>query len=101
IMVTAQCTALAAGTALVIAVHTGHVSLPLLYGIVLVVAATAAFDNPARVALLPTLVSRDILPRAVTVASTNQALAFASGPALAGILIGAFGIAAAYDAYLV
>ncbi len=101
IMMTAQCTALAAGAVLAFAVHSGHVSLLLLYAIVLIVAATASFDNPARVALLPTLVTREILPRAVTVGSTNQALAFATGPALAGMLIGAFGIAAAYDGYLV
>jgi MFS family permease len=37
----------------------------------------------------------------VTIASTNQALAFASGPALAGLLIAQAGIAAAYGAYVV
>src|SRR6185436_19719324 len=55
IMITAQCTALSAAIVLAIAVHTGHVSLPLLYGIVLVVAAAGSFDNPSRAALLPTL----------------------------------------------
>jgi MFS family permease len=75
------------------------VSLPLLYAMVLLVAVAGAFDSPARVALLPTLVPREVLPRAVTIASTNQALAFASGPALAGMLIAAAGIGAVYAAY--
>lgn len=101
IMIAAQSTAFAAALLLCVAAHTGHVSLPLLYGIVLVVAATSSFDNPARAALLPTLVPRSVLPRAVTVASTNQALAFASGPALAGALIAELGIASVYDGYVV
>ena len=60
------------------------------------VAGASSFDGPARAALLPTLVPREIFPRAVTIASTNQALAFATGPALAGLLIATAGIAAVY-----
>src|SRR5262249_28258122 len=37
---------------------------------------------------------------AVTIATTNQALAFATGPALAGLLIAAAGIAAVYATYV-
>ena len=73
----------------------------LLYGLILLIAVAAAFENPSRAALLPTLVPREIFPRAVTVATTNQALAFASGPALGGLLIAARGIAAVYAAYIV
>jgi len=65
----------------------------------MVVAATGAFDSPARASILPTLVARDAFPRAVTIASTNQALAFATGPALAGVLIAAWGPGAVYGAY--
>src|SRR4029453_5123086 len=42
---------------------------------------------------------REIFPRAVTLASTNQALAFATGPALAGLGIAERGIAMAYVTY--
>jgi MFS family permease len=101
IMVTAQWVWLAAATVLCGAVYSDHVSLPLLYAMVLVVAVAGAFDSPARAALLPTLVPREVFPRAVTIASTNQALAFATGPALAGVLIAAQGIGAVYVAYAV
>jgi MFS family permease len=43
----------------------------------------------------------DRFQRAVTISSTNQALAFASGPALGGALIAAFGITTGYAVVLV
>ncbi len=99
IMMVAQATAMAAAVALGMETWRGTVGLPLLYGTVMVVAAAGAFDSPARASLLPTIVPREIFPRAVTIAATNQALAFATGPAIAGLLIAARGPAAAYGAY--
>jgi MFS family permease len=99
IMMIAQSTAMIAAIVLGVATSHGSAGLPLLYGTVMVVAATGAFDSPARASLLPTLVPREIFPRAVTVAATNQALAFATGPALAGVLIAAHGAASVYAAY--
>lgn len=81
------------------ATREGTVSLPLLYAAVFANAASFAFDSPARQAFLPTLVSLEAFPRAVTLASTAAALAFATGPALGGVLIAAAGIEAAYAAY--
>ena len=66
---------LAVGSLLLVELGRAAVGLSLLYAIVFVVAAVVAFQNPARAALLPSLVPRDLFPRAVTVASTNQALA--------------------------
>ncbi len=99
IMTVAQAVALAGGLVLWTTTARDAATLPVLYGVVLVLAAASAFDGPARAALLPTLVPRDVFPRAVTLASTNQALAFATGPALAGLVIAAAGIAAAYASY--
>jgi len=99
IMMTAQWLWFLAAVVLCTAVYTGRVSLPVLYAMVLLVAVAGAFDSPARAALLPTLVPRELLARTVTIASTNQALAFATGPALAGILIAEAGIGAVYAAY--
>ncbi len=96
IIMIAQTVPTLGGILLLLATSGAMVSLPLLYGTVLFVAAAAAFDNPARASLLPNLVSREMFPRAVTIASTTQALAFASGPALAGLIIAKFGIGAAY-----
>jgi len=101
IMMVAQSVALVAACVLFVTESRGILGLPLLYGVVMVVAATGAFDSPARASILPTLVKRDSFPRAVTIASTNQALAFATGPAIAGVIIAAAGPATVYAAYAV
>lgn len=100
IMIAAQAIALAGALLLWTTTAGATVTVPLLYAVVLVVSGATTFDGPARAALLPTLVPRDVFPRAVTIASTNQALAFATGPALCGLLIAAAGIAAVYLAYV-
>jgi MFS family permease len=79
----------------------GTISVPLLYAAVFANAVSFAFDSPARQAFLPMLVPTEELPRAVTFASTAAALAFATGPALGGLLIAAAGVEAAYAAYVV
>jgi len=68
----------------------------MLFAMVALASVAWSFDGPARAALLPTLVPRESFPRAVTIASTTQALAFATGPALGGLVIAEWGIAAAY-----
>ncbi|HVO23629.1 MAG TPA: MFS transporter [Candidatus Margulisiibacteriota bacterium] len=99
IVMTAQVVPLTCGCVLALATQHGTASLPLLYGMIFCIAVAAAFDNPARASLLPTLVSREVFPRAVTYASTVQALAFVTGPAAGGVIIGSAGIAAAYTVY--
>jgi MFS family permease len=99
VMALAQSVALVASAVLFVTTMRAGASVHLLYGLVAVVAAAGAFDSPARASILPTLVPREIFPRAVTIAATNQALAFASGPALAGVLIAARGPASIYAAY--
>jgi len=101
IMQIAQVVALAGGLVLSYTTQRGTITLVILYGLILVLACASTFDGPARAALLPTLVPREVFPRAVTIASTNQALAFASGPAVGGLLIAAAGIGAVYATYAV
>ena len=81
---------LAAATAL------GLASGSLIFGVAFLVALAAAFENPARQALLPLVVSRERFAAAVPIYSTVQAFAFMSGPALGGVTIGADGVEAAY-----
>jgi MFS family permease len=100
IMLAAQTVSLTGGTVLAIASALGHSTLPLLYATVVTVSAANAFDSPSRMALLPTLVSRDRFPRAVTLAATTQALAFATGPAAAGIIIASAGAEAVYSVFV-
>src|SRR5512143_3040438 len=58
IIMLAQVVPLLGGSILAVATHRSLVSLPLLYGLIVCIAIAAAFDNPARASLLPTLVSR-------------------------------------------
>ena len=76
--------------------NAGHVGPAGLFALAAVAAAAAAFDNPARASLLPNLVPPELFPRAVTVATTVQALAFATGPMLSGLAIAHSGLPAAY-----
>ena len=99
IMLCAQTSALACAGVLGLATWSDTVTLPLLYGLVVAVGIAGAFDSPSRASLLPTLVPREVLPRAVTIASTNQALAFTTGPALAGLVIAEASIGAVYAMY--
>jgi MFS family permease len=96
----AQLLSLATGAMLMLATRHGLVSVTVLYAAVIGVATAGAFEAPARSALLPALVDREHFPRAVTISSTNQALAFVTGPALGGLLIAHAGIAQAYTVYL-
>jgi len=96
VMMAAGAIALLCATALFAATATGVVTVPMLFAMVALASVAWSFDGPARAALLPTLVPRETFPRAVTIASTTQALAFATGPALGGLVIAERGIAAAY-----
>ena len=98
VMIGAQAVAMLCATLLFVASWRGEAGLPVLYAAVALASVAWSFDGPARAALLPTLVPRETFPRAVTVASTTQALAFATGPALAGLVIADHGVAAAYAA---
>ncbi len=74
----------------------GTIGLPLIYLMVVLIAAASTFENPARQALLPQLVSRNMFPRAVTVHSAVQNFALMTGPVITGFLIEARGVWAPY-----
>jgi MFS family permease len=101
IMRLAQLPYLATAVLLFFATRGDAVSVPLIYAAAFWNAIAGAFDNPARQALLPSLVTLQAFPRAATIASTVAALSFATGPALGGLLTAAFGVEAAYAAYAV
>lgn len=64
----------------------------LLYALNAVQAAASAFDNPARQALIPRLVSTEDLPGALALNLTMFHAAMIGGPALGGLLIGGAGL---------
>ena len=96
IVLLTQSVPLACASALWIATERGATSLPLIYTLITLIAVAGAFENPARSALLPMLVPRAVFPRAVTIHSVVQALAFATGPAVGGLVIAAGGVGASY-----
>ena len=64
-----------------------------LYFLTAVGAAATAFDNPARNALVPRLVPRDVLPGAIALNLTMFHASMIAGPGLGGLLIASFGTA--------
>jgi MFS family permease len=93
---TAQALALIVSVTLCATTMAGVVVPGVIYGLAAGLAACAAFENPSRAALLAQVVERDVLPRAVTWGSTIQALAFATGPVVAGAVIANADVATAY-----
>ncbi len=66
----------------------GHTTLTAIYLLTAVGAGATAFDNPARQALIPSLVPREQLPSAFALNSTGFQVATIAGPVFAGIIIG-------------
>src|SRR5690606_11963897 len=100
IVMAAQLAPLIASTALYFATVRDFTELPLFYGLVLLTALGSAFENPARQALLPQVVTKEAFPHAIVVSSTFQSLGFVSGPFVGGALIAVSGVEAAYLAHM-
>jgi MFS family permease len=62
----------------------------------LLATAAATFDQPARQALIPAMVPRERLVDAFALLNPSRELAILAGPALAGVLIAAWGAGAVY-----
>lgn len=70
-----------------IAALSGHLSIELLYGIVILTGILTLFFDAAYVAAIPSLVSRENLAEANSKLATTDALAEIGGPAMTGVLI--------------
>ncbi|GAA1881477.1 MFS transporter [Asanoa iriomotensis] len=82
-----QAFSLLGALALAVLTFAGEVRVWHILASVLLITAAATFDKPARIALLPALVSRDQLPEAVALVNPSRELAVLVGPALGGVLI--------------
>jgi len=71
-------------------------SLPSLIGFAFLSAVVASVDGPARAALLPTLVSDDLVMRAGAMLTLGVNLASTAGPLLAGWVAGHLGLPAVF-----
>ena len=96
VMLVTQVVLVLTSAALALATWSGRASPPLLYGLVAMASAANAFDNPARQALVPTLVPTSALPNALSLSILGHQLASVSGPALGGLLLAVTSPAAIY-----
>ena len=85
-------------TLLAILVATGFISSHVLFALVLLLGINQGIAQPARLALIPTLVDREALPSALAINSIVFNAARFIGPAIAGLLIARVNIAAAFAA---
>jgi MFS family permease len=91
-----QALAMLQATALFLLTLTGLINMWLLLVLTLFLGIVAAFNQPARLALIPALVPRSDLTAAVAMNSVVFNLARFIGPAVAGLLIATVGIPFAY-----
>src|SRR6266568_3648455 len=68
----------------------------MIYALILLTAATRSFDNPARQALVPTLVPTEQINSAVNLLLAIRHTGAILGPAVGGLLIANVGVASAY-----
>jgi MFS family permease len=100
IILLSQTLPMACAFTLALATAGSWVSLPLIYGLVVLVAAGSSFENPAGASLLPSLVPAQGFAQAVSISNSMRTLGFLSGPTLAGVIIHAGGVEAAYFTHL-
>ncbi len=76
--------------------YAGGISVGLIYLFSAIIAATLAFDTPARQALVPNLVLQKHLTNALSLNNVMRRTATIVGPGLAGFIIAWMGVAAVY-----
>lgn len=96
LMLVTQSAMLLSAALLAVVTETGLKSAWPLYLLTAISSAAVAFDNPARQALLPTLVPAADFPNAVSLGLIVFQLSMIGGPALAGWLLGSYSPAIVY-----
>jgi MFS family permease len=98
LMVIAQTMMLLSACVLSAVTAAGWTKIWVIYLLTALSSAATAFENPARQALLPSLVPPRLLPNAVSLGFISFQIATVSGPLVAGLLLGAYGPAPVYAA---
>jgi MFS family permease len=96
LMLATQGSMLVCAAALAVMTATGLQSIWPIYALTAIASAALAFDNPARQAMLPTLVPVEDFPNAVSLGIVVFNSAMIVGPALAGVLLSIRGPALIY-----
>jgi MFS family permease len=77
-------------------VHLGLISVPILMGLAVIVGTVSAFEVPVRQAFVVEIAGKDNLMNAIALNSSIFNLSRIIGPAIAAVLITAFGVAACF-----
>ncbi|HJT57438.1 MAG TPA: MFS transporter [Ktedonobacteraceae bacterium] len=87
-----------AATSVVLAVCTifNVTSIAIIYAVVLVAACVSSFEFPTRLAIIPSLVTREQMPDAMSLNSAMMQLTFIIGPTIGGFSIAWLGVANTY-----
>lgn len=96
LMLVTQSSMLALTLGLAALTTVGAVNIWMLYAFAAAIAATSAFDGPARQALIPNLVPRNELGAAISLNMLAMSSARMVGPAVGGVSVGLVGVAATY-----
>jgi MFS family permease len=74
----------------------GAVNIWWIYAITIITSAANAFDRPAYVSMIPALVTKPLLPNAISLNVLSFQIATVSGPAITGFLIYSVGLQGVY-----
>ncbi len=91
-----QSLAMVQSVALCALTYTGLISIYYLLGLALFLGTVMAFNQPVRLAIVPSLVPREDLASAIGISSLSFNFARVGGPAVAGFLIVTWGVAPAF-----
>ena len=96
LMLVTQCGMGLAAAALAVLAFGNHRSLWPIYALAAIGSAFGSFDGPARQALIPSLVPRELLPNAIALNTIMFQVASVVGPALGGVVIASLGLGWTY-----
>ncbi|PYS81114.1 MAG: MFS transporter [Acidobacteria bacterium] len=98
LLVVTQTTMLLSAAALASVTALGLEHVWPIYALTALSSAATAFDNPARQALLPSLVPEEVFPNAVSLGFVAFQVAMVTGPVVGGFVLARFGPATVYAA---
>ena len=96
VMLVTQTVLLALSLSIAVATYLDAINVPMLYIVAALIAATSAFDGPARQALIPALVPRHELASAMSLNILAMSIARMAGPAVGGFIVALVGVATTY-----
>jgi len=96
ILLVTQVVLLCLSAGLGVATALDAVNVTMLFIVAALVAATSAFDGPARQALIPSLVPRHDLTAAMSLNILAMSIARMAGPAIGGVAVAVLGVAGTY-----